>query len=634
MPRVSEYLRFFMLSTEAMAIADPFGCFKRVNPAFVRLTGFDEQELVSRPFLDFVLPADRERTAREMELQVAVRPSLAFENRYVRKDGSVIHLAWTAYFDAEEGVTYATASNLTDRRLAEKERSKFRLGLDRSDDAIFLTAPDGTIEYVNHAFEKLYGFAAAEAIGKTPRILKSGTAPPGTYEGFWATLLARQVVQGEIVNKTKDGRMLLIEASANPILDDGEIVGFLAIQRDISERKRAAEERETLREQLRQSQKLEAIGSLAGGVAHDFNNILSVVLSYADLLSADLRPGDPMRVDLAEITAAGRRATDLTRQLLAFSRKQVLQPRLVDLGAVVRGMEKMLRRLLGEDVEVTLTIPPSLANVMVDPGQIEQVIMNLATNARDAMPRGGEIRIEAAEVDLDERGAAAVVGATSGRHVSLTVSDTGAGMDHATQARIFEPFFTTKPVGKGTGLGLSTVFGIVKQSGGTIGVQSEPGKGTRFVLHFPVADGTARAAADASAPTERSALRGHETVLLVEDEESVRLLVRAILRRFGYEVLDAQSGGDALLLCEQHPTPIHLLLTDVVMPRMNGRELAERLALVRPEMKVLYMSGYANDAVVRLGATDSTIAFIEKPLMPEALARKVREVLGPARDPR
>jgi len=382
-------------------------------------------------------------------------------------------------------------------------------------------------------------------------------------------------------------------------------------------------------EQLRQSQKLEAIGGLAGGIAHDFNNLLSLILGYSALLTDGLKADDPLREDLEAIHDAGLRAADLTRQLLAFSRQQVLAPRILDINGVFSGMENMLRRLIGEDIELRSLPAADLPRIMADPGQIEQVIMNLVVNARDAMPRGGQLTIETTAVVLDQCYADEHLDVRAGPHVMLAVSDSGMGMDKVTQAHVFEPFFTTKAVGKGTGLGLATVFGIVRQSGGTIWLYSEPGVGTTFKVYFPALD-AALPDAVSLPPADLHTLRGAETILLVEDDERVRVLARAILKKYGYNVLEAQSGGDAILLCEQHTATIHLLLTDVVMPRMSGRQLAERLLTIRPQMKVLYMSGYTDDAVVRHGILESTIAFIQKPITPAALARKVREVLGSA----
>jgi PAS domain S-box-containing protein len=403
----------------------------------------------------------------------------------------------------------------------------------------------------------------------------------------------------------------------------GKAQHFISVIEDITERR-------VLEAQIRQASKMEGIGRLASGVAHDFNNLLSVILSYCELLGADLKESDPIRADLEEIRGAGVRAADLTRQLLAFSRQQVLQPRVVDLTERVSDMERMLRRLLGEDVQLTTTTARGLARILVDPGQVEQVIMNLAVNARDAMPRGGNLAIETAEVFLDEGYASEHAGVKAGRHVMLAVSDTGTGMDKSTQARIFEPFFTTKAAGKGTGLGLATVFGIVRQSGGTIGVTSVVGEGTTFTVYFPVVDRVS--VRPSSPPPGLRTFHGSETVLLVEDEERVRVLAGTILRKYGYNVLEAPGGGDAFLLCEQHTATIHLLLTDVVMPRMSGRQLAERLLVIRPAMRVLYMSGYTDDDVLRHGVLEDTIAFIQKPITPEALARKVRETLdGTAR---
>ncbi|HEX4422118.1 MAG TPA: ATP-binding protein [Kofleriaceae bacterium] len=384
-------------------------------------------------------------------------------------------------------------------------------------------------------------------------------------------------------------------------------------------------ERRKLELQLRQSQKMEAVGRLAGGIAHDFNNILSVILSYTELNLAVLKHDDPLWADLDQIHEAGLRAVALTRQLLAFSRKQILQPRVLDLNAMVSGLEHMLRRLLGEHIELSLLLTEQPRGVNADPGQVEQVIMNLAINARDAMPAGGKLTIETANIELDDGFAANHLNARPGPHVMLAVTDTGVGMDDATRAQIFEPFFTTKRPEKGTGLGLATVFGIVHQSGGTIWVYSKPGFGTTFKIYLPRAK--RRFETNKQVVAARAPGNGSETVLLVEDDEAVRGLVRTILRRHGYTVLEAQNGGEAFLVCEQHPDPIHLLLTDVVMPRMSGRQVAERLLPLRRDMKVLYMSGYTDDAVMLHGVIESGLPFLQKPITSDALLREVRRVL-------
>ena len=507
--------------------------------------------------------------------------------------------------------------------LQESEDRFLRLMRGAKDYALYMLDAAGNIASWNAGAERIEGYKAEEIIGQHLSTLYETADRAHAFQNLeTAALVGRAEEEGLRVRR--DGSTFWASVVLSSIHDSaGGLVGFAKIIRDLTERK-------NLELQLQQAQKLEAIGGLAAGVAHDFNNLLSVILSYSELIASDLKEGDPVRADLQEIQTAGLLAVTLTRRLLAFGRQQVLQPKVVDLCRIIVALEGMLRRLVGEEVEVVTEFAPECGKVLVDPGQMEQVVMNLVVNARDAMPEGGKLTIDAAEVLLDDDFAAEHLGVTAGPHVLLAVSDTGVGMDEATLARMFEPFFTTKELGKGTGLGLATVFGIVKQSGGIIQVLSEPNRGTTVNVYFPMVDRSALVRSSAP-PPNNATLHGSETILLVEDDEQVRVLARTILRRYGYDVLDAQSGGDALLLCEQYSSPIHLLLTDVVMRRMSGRELAERLLKVRPHMRVLYMSGYTDDAVVRHGIFYSKVAFIQKPITPEPLVRKVREALDSMR---
>ena len=394
-------------------------------------------------------------------------------------------------------------------------------------------------------------------------------------------------------------------------------IGTLSIGEDITQQAR-------LEAQLRQSQKMEAVGRLAGGVAHDFNNLLTVILGTTAILLAEARPSDPMNVDLTEIKSAGERAAALTGQLLAFSRQQVLEPRVIDLNALITNIERMLGRIIGEDIQLSAVLADGLGSVLADPGQIEQVILNLAVNSRDAMPQGGMLTIETANVDLDADYASDHVSVRPGRYVMLAVADTGTGMDAATRAHVFDPFFTTKPKGKGTGLGLAMVYGIVKQSGGAIWLYSEPGRGATFKIYLPRADEPTAPHEPLKAPTS---VTGTETILSVEDEEPVRTITRKMLEKRGYRVFSAATGQEALRIVEEHPGSISLLITDVIMPAMSGRVLAEQLQQIQPELQVLYVSGYTDEAIMQHGVLAEGVNFLQKPFTGEALARKVRQVL-------
>jgi PAS domain S-box-containing protein len=488
-------------------------------------------------------------------------------------------------------------------------------------DAVVIVNEDGEIVYVNSRTEQVFGYPRDDLLGQPVGIL----VPERFREqhrihriGYIAAPRVRPMGAGlDLYGRRRDGREFPVEISLSPLEGPrGRLVASFI--RDVSERR-------NLEAQLRQAQKMEGIGRLAGGVAHDFNNLLTVIMGQCDLLLRRLSKGDATRRPVDEIRSAGERAASLTRQLLAFSRRKVLEPKVLDLNTVVTGMVPMLRRLIGEDIDLATALDPDLGPVRTDPGQIEQVIMNLAVNARDAMPRGGKITIETANVALDEGYARHHVAVRPGPYVRLSVSDTGVGMDAATQARIFEPFFTTKEPGKGTGLGLATVYGVVKQSGGSIWVYSEPGQGTTFKIYLPRVGEAVEAAAPAeSLPAPR---RGAETVLLVEDEGGVRAVAREILETQGYTVLEAASPRDALQICERHEGEIHLLLTDAVMPEMNGATLAARAAALRPGMRVLYMSGYPPDAIAHYGVLDVGVAYLQKPFTVQSLATKIREVL-------
>ncbi|MBW1778205.1 MAG: PAS domain S-box protein [Deltaproteobacteria bacterium] len=464
--------------------------------------------------------------------------------------------------------------DITERKRAEAEVERLKMAIEQTGEVILVTNPEGTIQYVNPAFTAVTGYSREEAVGQNPRLLKSGKQDPSFYRNLWETITGGRIWRGRLVNKRKDGTLYTEETTISPVKDaSGQIVSFVAVKRDITEHLRLSQEQARLQEQLQQAQKLESVGRLAGGMAHDFNNMLSVILGYGEDLVHQLHPKDPLREEAKAIVEAGKRSAALTRQLLAFSRKQPLQPEVLDLNTLVRNLAKMLQRLIGEDIELELSLSDEINRAMADPGQIEQVILNLAVNARDAMPGGGNLTIETVNVELDETYAQAHVDVHPGKYVMLAVSDNGRGMDKETLARAFEPFFSTKEKGKGTGLGLSTVYGIVKQSGGNIQAYSESGRGTTFKIYLPQTEAIQESKTDA---VEKEATTGGgEHVLVVEDEESLRKLMEAVLSRLGYTVTLAANGGEALLLVEEKGLKPDLILTDVVMPNISGKELVD-----------------------------------------------------------
>ncbi len=519
-----------------------------------------------------------------------------------------------------QNVTNQVVGALARARLAETHR-RLMTAIEQTPDSVVITDLDGRIIYVNPAFEQITGYSRAEALGQNPRLLKSGQHNADFYREFWAILTKGQVWRGQLVNKKKDGSLYTEEAIIAPVRDErGAIINYIAVKRDVTRELR-------LEEQYRQAQRLETVGRLAGGVAHDFNNILTVIGGYAELLlTMYYGADDPRRGDVEQIQKAAERAGRLTRQLLAFSRQQTLRPEIFNLNTVVINLEKMLRRLIGEDVELVTELAADLWQIKADPGQMEQVLMNLVVNARDAMPQGGRLTLATANLELDERQALDYLDLKPGGYVMLRVTDTGVGMDADTRSRIFEPFFTTKEAGRGTGLGLATVYGIIQQSGGQIYVDSTPGQGTTFTIYLPTA--TARVDLPLSRFTVTTFEAGKATILLLEDEAAVRLVTRKMLEIYGYTVLEADGPERALEICRQHPGQIDLLITDVIMPRTSGPALASRLIQVYPQLKVLFISGYTNEALAEHGLPAEPVALLEKPFSPESLAHRVRQVLN------
>ena len=605
------------------------GRFRYMNRAFLELLGAGSQaELLDTPVEDRIHPDCRTEVAKRIRmLNEEGIPQPVIERKYVTLDGRTIDLEVCAapftYRGEAGGVAFF-------RDIAERKRAEAQLRLSAEilkqiPDAILLTDLEGRIVGWTGAAERIFGYTADEAAGRPVNFIHQPEIRDSMTGRIIAQLRDTGQFLGEVPCLRKDGSPVPIETTCRTVFDsEGRPTALIGVNRDISERKRAEEETGRLEAQLQQAQKLESVGRLAGGVAHDFNNLLTVINGYSDLLLSQLAEPDPLWGYASEVRKSGERAAALTQQLLTFSRKQIVEPKPTDLSALVADAERMIRRLVGEDIVVTTVLDPTCGLVIVDPGQIHQVLLNLVVNARDAMPDGGRLFLQTSVTHLDAAYAAAHGEVRPGPYVLLAVSDTGTGMSEETRQHLFEPFFTTKEQGTGSGLGLSIVYGIVRQSGGWIWVYSEPGKGTTFKIYLPQSEAAAAApVAPGAAPP-----RGSETILVVEDQEEVRRLATKLLRDYGYRVLEAANGGEALLQAERHQGPIHLLLTDVVMPGMNGRELAERLAPLRPGIQVLYTSGYTHDVIAQRGVLDPGVAYLPKPFTAESLAAKVRQVLG------
>jgi PAS domain S-box-containing protein len=505
------------------------------------------------------------------------------------------------------------------RRAKETELQRVTMAIEQTGEVVFITDADGTIQYVNPAFETVTGYTCKEALGRNPRMLKSGKQDQAFYRELWETISGGRTWKGRIVNRRKDDTLYTEESTISPVFDEtGRIINYVTVKRDITEYL-------ALTAQFEQAQKMESVGRLAGGVAHDYNNMLSIIIGYTELAMDKVDASDPLYADLQEVCNAASRSADITRQLLAFARKQTVAPVVLDLNETVEGMLKMLRRLIGEDIDLFWQPESGLNSVKMDPSQLDQILANLCVNARDAINGVGKLTIETANVTFDDAYCARHRGFIPGAFVLLAVSDNGCGMDKETLEHIFEPFFTTKGIGKGTGLGLATVYGIIKQNRGFINVYSEPDNGTTFKIYLPRDAAGIVGTKDSRAP-ELHLGRG-ETVLLVEDESALLVIAKRLMESLGYAVLGASGPGEALRLAEEHTGEIHLLLTDVVMPEMNGRDLAHRLSVLYPKMKCLFMSGYTANVIAHQGVLDEGVHFIQKPLSINNLAAKVREAL-------
>ncbi len=593
------------------------GNFIWANEAGLNAVGYTFDELRQKK-IDTIDPTLSRHGWKKFCDSLRQNRSMLLEGQHRHKDGHLFPVEITATYLNFEGVEYifVFSRNISKRKQAEVERDRLFAAIEQATESVVVTDSNGYILYVNPAFERISGYNKDEVIGKNPRILKSGVHDTKFYNNMWKALTSGKSWHGHLVNRRKDGTLFEEDATISPIRDkSGKIISYVAVKRDITQ--------EVLMEkQFRLSQKLEAVGRLAGGVAHDFNNILTIINGYSELLMKIVDDKDPLRTHLEQITRASKRASSLTKQLLAFSRRQPLEPRILDLNAIVNEMLTLLRRLLGEDIEVIMELDESIANIKADPGQIEQIIVNLAANARDAMPQGGKLLIKTFGTTLDQQYCDSHIGMLPGEYAVLSITDSGIGMTEAVRSKIFEPFYTTKE--SGSGLGLSTVFGIVKQSGGHIECLSKIGEGSTFNIFFPAVQGKAEPVKKKVEIVDLPG--GDETILLVEDDDEVRTLTARMLKLQGYRVIEALNCKSALAMCRKYKENLDLLLTDVVMPQMRGPELAQKAKAVIPNLQVLFMSGYT-DGFALSDNQPGEYHFLNKPFTLEEISFKVRQVL-------
>jgi len=616
------YRRLFESAKDGILILDAkTGKVVDANPFLLKLLGYSYDAICGQYIWELGVFKD---IAASQDAFKALQ-----DNEYIRYDdlpletleGQPIAVEFVSnvYLVDHSKVIQCNIRDITQRKQADAERKRLTAAVEQSGEVIFMTDAKGVFQYVNPAFERTTGYSRAEIAGQTPKILKSGEQDESFYHNLWQTISGGNIWTGRMVNRRKNGTLYTDEANISPIRNDsGRIVNYVGVNRNITDDLRLAA-------QFQQAQKMEAVGLLAGGVAHDYNNMLSVILGYAELALCSVHETQPLYADLTEIIKAAKRSADITRQLLTFARKQTIIPVVLDLNETVESMLKMLRRLIGEDIDLAWVPKEGPCPVKMDPVQIDQILANLCVNARDAISGVGKVTIETGSATFDETYCADHYGFVKGDYMYLAVSDDGCGMDKETLAQIFEPFFTSKKVGRGTGLGLSMVHGIVKQNSGFINVYSEPGKGTTLKIYLPRHSEQA-----VNAPRDRveEIPVGHgETVLVVEDELALLTMDKMMLDRLGYHVLAVGTPGEAIRIAAQHASEIRLVITDVVMPVMNGRELAEQLQSRYPGIKIMFMSGYTADVIAHRGVLDEDVNFIQKPFSMRDLAIKVRAAL-------